>query len=503
MSFELYALVALVILPLVAAGLLALLPVTDRAARVGALATVLVTTAIAIKVFITYQAGAQLWMFEAQSEWLSSSGISVKVAVDGLASLMVLLTGIIGVTSFCFTTHISERQREFYAWYLLVLAGVYGVFIARDLLLFILFYEMASIPVFFLIGLWGSDKSGVGRKVQHQKAALKVLVYLQLGGALVLFGVLGMVLASGTGSFDMDLLQKASISALWQKILFGVFLFGFGIEAGLVPFHTWLPDGHSSAPTALSMLLAGVLLKMGGYGLIRLGIEMLPLGAYTWSDWLAVFGVVNLLYGGLCALRQTDIKVMIAYSSVSHMGMVFLGLSTIHSGQSKAITFGVGGAIYQMFSHGILTSLAFAVAGTLYHYTHERNFRRWGGLASQVPILATFFMVAALGGCSLPGMTGFIAEIAVIIGSFIAFPILLLLATPSFFISALYPLRAVQYGLFGPLNPKLKDTPDAGPIEILGFSILTFVAILGGIYPQVFLSVIEGSLAVIKFFFVI
>ncbi len=311
--------------------------------------------------------------------WLDSLGIQYKVGVDGLSLSMILLTGLVSLAALWMSVSIDKRQKEYFVLCLLAISGVYGVFASIDLFFFVIFYELASIPMYFLVGIWGSDKIGAGRPIYRERAATKLLIYLQLGGGLVLLGILALYFATGAKTFDLQvLLQTAKLSVAHQKVLFLLFFVGFAIEAGLVPLHTWLPEGHSSAPTPLSMLLAGVLLKMGGYGILRFCLQLTPAASAAFLPAFAILGAVNVLYGGLCALRQSDVKVMIAYSSVSHMGMFYLGIGCC-AAASPFNGYGVLGAQFQLFSHGVITALLFAVAGAVYNKTHSRDLRAWGG----------------------------------------------------------------------------------------------------------------------------
>jgi NADH-quinone oxidoreductase subunit M len=437
------------------------------------------------------------FLFVEDYSWLPDLGISYKLGVDGLSLPMVFLSGLIACSSLLLSQKIKNREREFYALSLVAICGVIGTFIAIDLFFFILFYELASIPMFFLIGIWGSDKSGEGRQITRNGAATKVLLYLQLGGGFVLLGLMGLYLIAGINSFDLVALRQAEFTPGWEKVLFAFLFIGFGIESGLFPFHTWLPDGHSCAPTPLSMLLAGVLLKMGGYGILRFAFELFPLGARSLMPVFAVFGLINLIYGGLCALRQTDIKVMIAYSSVSHMGMVYLGLACINSGTEQGALFGLTGAVFQMFSHGVITALLFGVAGTIYEVTHARDFRKWGGIAGKSPRFALFFVVGALASLGLPGFTGFPAELSVFLGLFQTDRVLFALAICGLLLTTTYLIRAVQYGFYGPLNPKLLNIRDADRTETVVFSMLALTSLVFGIYPQPIVSLFQSAVQVL------
>lgn len=426
--------------------------------------------------------------------WLPSLGIQYKVGVDGLSLSMILLTGLVSWAAIWMCLGITKRQKEFFVLTLLAITGVYGVFASVDLFFFVVFYELASIPMYFLVGIWGSDKLSSGRPIYREQAATKLLLYLQLGGGLVLLGVLALYFAGGAKSFDFEVLRQTALSLEHQRILFVLFFVGFAIEAGLVPLHTWLPEGHSSAPTPLSMLLAGVLLKMGGYGILRFCLQLLPLGTAEFYPALAFLGAINVLYGGLCALRQTDVKVMIAYSSVSHMGMFFLGISCLEAPATYS-GYGLLGAHFQLFSHGVITALLFAVAGAVYNRTHSRDLRAWGGLAARTPVYAFFYILAAMGSLGLPGMTGFWAEFMVLLGTWGSFWPLAVAAVPGLLITTMFLLRSVQYGFFGPLNPEHLRVKDACPSEIIAFTTLGWAALFFGFAPRILTMTAVPTLA--------
>jgi NADH-quinone oxidoreductase subunit M len=350
--------------------------------------------------------------------------------------------------------------------------------------------------MYFLIGMWGSDGQQASRKWVTKKefSALKLILYLQLGGAFILVSFFVLYFFSVKAglphrTFDFVELLHAHFSRIPElpKILFPVLFIAFGIEAGLVPFHTWLPDGHSAAPTAVSMLLAGVLLKMGAYGIIRFACELLPSGAKLWLPLFAVIAVINILYGAYCALKQYDIKYIIAYSSVSHMGIVFLGLATQN-------IMGWTGALFQMFSHGIITALLFMIAGTIYEKTHTRNILKLGGLAAKMPFLAVTFVLGGLASLGLPGMSGFVAEFLTFMGTFGFERILMILGLLGLILTALYILLAVRKIFFGADNPSLNPEDAHAWWEKIPAAALIACTLLFGIVPGVITSISQNSL---------
>lgn len=446
---------------------------------------------------------ATIWQFLERVEWFPEAGINYIVGVDGLNAPMLLLSGILCFAATLVSFNIKERVKEYFALALASMAGVFGLFMSLDMFFFILFYEMASVPMYFLVGMWGTVPKSGPRRVSIEYAATKLILYLQLGGGLAFFGILGLYFnvpvqsASGTlvHTFDMtrilEVLKTNPLPHAIQMWLFPLMFLGFAVEAGFFPFHTWLPDGHSSAPTALSMILAGVLLKMGSYGILRLAIVPMTDGAAAYMPFFMFLAIVNVLYGALCALRQVDIKYLIAYSSVSHMGIVFLGMGTFALGSSNVM--GLEGAVFQMFSHGIVTAMLFALAGYIYEKTHTRNIEEMGGLALRMPFLAGAFSVAGLASLGLPALSGFVAEMLVFFGLYIQRPRLCILAVFALVVTATYILRCVQKIFFGPLPDRYHDVQDAVGVECWGPAILGLTSLAVGLWPGILLNVMHPS----------
>ncbi len=457
----------------------------------------LVMLAISIMVYAGYDPAGARWQFQVQYDWIPTLRIGYHLGVDGISLPMVLLTGILSLAAILASFGIKERVKEYFVLLLLVESGVAGSFVSLDLFFFILFYELASLPIYFLIGIWGSEGQHASRSwvTTRDFSALKLILYLQLGGALIFIGFFALYLFSVQAglshhTFDLVELSEANFAHIpgFARIVFPLLFIAFGIEAGLFPFHTWLPDGHSAAPTAVSMLLAGVLLKMGGYGIMRFACGLLPDGAHTWLQFFGIIAVINILYGAWCALKQTDIKYIIAYSSVSHMGIVFLGIASQN-------ILGWTGALFQMFSHGIITALLFALAGLIYEKTHSRNVLQHGGLAPKAPFLAATFIVGGLASLGLPSMSGFVAEFLTFMGAYGFLKVLMIIATLGLVLTALYILLTVKKVFFGPLNEKYANQEFSHPwweqVHVVG---LVIVMIVFGIMPSLITSVAQSSL---------
>lgn len=453
---------------------------------------------VSITVYLGYDPHGARWQFQVLQDWIPSLRIAYHLGVDGISLPMVLLSGILNFAAIVASFGIKERAKEYFVLLLLVETGVVGTFVTLDLFFFILFYELASIPIYFLVGMWGSDGQQASRTwvTKREFSALKLILYLQLGGALILFSFFAFYFFApkaglAFSTFDFIELSQANFGqiALFPKIIFPLLFIAFGIEAGLFPFHTWLPDGHSAAPTAVSMILAGVLLKMGAYGMIRFAAGLMPDGAKLWLPFFSIIAVVNILYGAWCALRQTDLKYIIAYSSVSHMGIVFLGIASLTLA-------GWSGAVFQMFSHGIITALLFALAGLIYDKTHTRDVTQHGGLSSKMPFGAAAFVVAGLASLGLPSMSGFVAEFLTFVGSYGPYRLLMVLAAFSLVLTALYILLTVKRIFFGPLNPRYAgeryNTPWWEQLHVSGLIAVTFFF---GLLPGTLLLVSQDSIS--------
>ncbi len=431
--------------------------------------------------------------------WVPSMGIHFLLAADGISHVLVLLTGIASVAGVLFSWNIDLRTNQFFAFYFALIGGVYGVFLSGDIFLLFVFYEIAIVPKYFLISIWGSTRREYG--------AMKLALYSFVGSAMVLIGLLAAYATAGSHSTTLADLAHAGLPVSFQMWCFPLVFVGFAILAGMWPFHTWAPTGHVAAPTAASMLLAGVVMKLGAYGCLRVGIGLFPhgldpwgfsfIGIGSWRDvfaWLAVIGIV---YGALVALAQTDFKFVIGYSSVSHMGFVLLGLMTLNQ-------IGVDGAVLQMFSHGVIAGLLFAIVGRIvYDRTHTRQFVELGPmhLSRRLPFAAWAFVFAGVASMGLPGFSGFVAELQVLVGAWQANPWWAAVSGIGIIVGVAYIWRALQKAFFTDAVPtphelesehEHKFAPITWP-EYAGVALLGISTLVVGLYPRILLDQIEPA----------
>ena len=402
-------LTTIIFLPLAGAVIIAFLPnLSGRLIKRLAAIFTFVPLALSLFLFTQFErslGAVGLIQFEEKLSWITPINAHYHLGVDGLSLPLVILMTFLGFLVVLISWKIDLRPRQYFAWLLLLETSILGVFCSLDLLLFFLFWEIEVIPMYFLISIWGT-----GRK---EYSAMKYVVYTLFGSALMLAGILSLYFTTGSLSM-VDIAQGglAMVSSIMPAApIFFLLLTGFAVKLPVFPLHTWLPDAHTDAPTAGSVVLAGALIKMGGYGMIRVCVSIFPQVARDYALPLVILAVVSVLYGAAITLRQTDLKRLIAYSSISHMGYVLLGVFAL---SQLSLT----GAALQMFSHGVITGLLFAVAGLLMHNTHERDLRKLGGLARQMPVIAIVFSVAGLGSLGLPTTSGFAAEFLVFVGSF-------------------------------------------------------------------------------------
>ncbi len=451
-----------------------------RAARFLALAAASASLVLSILVFALYDRSVGGFQFENQFAWLPSLGISFHVGVDGISAPMVLLAGVVIFTGVLVSWNVDRRTREFFALLLILVSGVFGVFVAMNLFFLFFFYEVAVLPMYLLIAIWGSTRRGY--------AAMKLVMYLLAGSILIWVGLLALYHAMGAPSFDLLDMQRAGFDPALARVVFPILFVGFGVLAGLWPFHTWSPDGHVAAPTAVSMLHAGVLMKLGAYGIIRMGVQLLPSGAQDWSWFFLIIAVINVLYGAFSAMAQRDLKFVVGYSSVSHMGYVLMGIASL-------TVIGLNGAVLQMFSHGIMTALLFAMVGVIYDRAHTREIAEFGGLAKVMPKFSILFIIAGLTSLGLPGLSGFAAEFLVFAGTFETNPWLAGLGIAGVAVTAVYILRLIARVFFGPLNERWRNISDASRLETVAGVCLVGFLVLFGLFPPLIVGQIDISVA--------
>jgi len=471
-----------------------------RLVRWVSLAGATISLVASVWVYCAYDRAAAGFQFNEEFALVPSLGISYLLGVDGISALMCLLTSIIIFAGVFASWTVKTRSQEFYALLLVLVTGVYGVFVSLDLFVFFLFYEIAVLPMYLLIGIWGSSgevrpqgifgwamgRTGVGTK---EYAAMKLTLYLLFGSAFILVGILALYVATGSQTFSFLTYQQMQFDPTLQTWVFLAFYVGFGILAGIWPLHTWSPDGHASAPTAVSMLHAGVLMKLGAYGVVRLGMGLLPEATVDWAWLVGSIACINIVYGALSAMAQTDLKYVIAYSSVSHMGVVMLGAATL------TIT-GLNGSVFQMFAHGIMTGLFFALVGLVYEKAHSREIFKMGGFATMMPGIATAFTIGGLSSLGLPATAGFVAEFLTFLGTWSSdyrwwlFP-----AVIGAFLTSIYVLRVVRQIFWGPRtdDPHFQHLPDAIGTEWAALGILVFVLVLFGVAPSLAVAPVDTA----------
>ena len=460
-------------------------------ARFTALLTGLAGLGIAIVAVLQDRSGQLITIVK--TPWIPQLGIEYHLAADGISLTLVLLTGIAAVAGILFSWNIERRVKDFFALYLVLIGAVYGVFLSFDLFQLFVFYEIAIIPKYFLIAIWGSTRK--------EYAAMKLVLYSFAGSALVLGGMAAAYVVSGQRTLNLEVLAHSAFPVHFQMWAFPLVFVGFAVLAGMWPFHTWAPTGHAAAPTAASMLLAGVVMKLGAYGCLRVAMMLFPrgldpwgfhvLGFGSWQQVFAVLALIGIVYGATIALVQKDLKFVVGYSSVSHMGFVLLGLMTLNQ-------IGLSGAVYQMFSHGIIAGLLFAVVGRMvYDRTHTRDLAELSRipLARLIPFAAVTFVLAFMASVGLPGFSGFIAELQVLIGSWRAFPWMCCVAGLGILIGIAFSWRALQATFFGGSDETTEQAlPPITMPERLGACLLLASTIALGLYPRLLMDLILPSL---------
>jgi NADH-quinone oxidoreductase subunit M len=467
----------IILWPLVAAGALAIVPRNLRVVMRGvAIGATLLSALLAIKMFLGFHVGLSGYQFEQQIRWVDALGISYHVGVDGINVGLVLMAAIVAFAAACVSWEIQTREKEFYILLLLMSGGIIGAFASLDLFFFYWFHELALVPTFIMIGVWG-------RGEQKNYAAFQITLYLSLGALLALIGLIALYAQAGAKTFDIPEIQRYlrsnPLSQNAQNFIFPLLLFGFGILVSLWPFHTWAPLGYGSAPSATAMMHAGVIKKFGLYGLIRVALPLLPDAAKDWMPILAVLCLGNLLYCGWVAMRQKNFNWLVGYSSVAHMGFVFLGIATLNP-------IGLTGAVLVMIAHGLLAALTFGLNGYIYQQTGTLEMDQLGGLLRRLPFVGGALMMAAFAGCGLPGFANFAGEVTVFFGTWKAYPAITVAACwGALIIGAIYMLRALRTVLHGPLPDKWAGVADASNVwRKFPFALLLACLMIFGCFPR-------------------
>src|SRR5574341_89723 len=482
--------------PMVAALLILLLPAKRKnEARAVALAAAIFALILSFWVYFNYDKTAAGYQFVEKYTWLDIFPIKISLhfGVDGMSAPLVLLTGVVMFTGVLISwgdenprvmAGIQDRPREFFAFLFILASGVFGVFVSLDLFMLFFFYEIAVFPMYLLIAIWGWV-------VTREYAAMKLTLYLFIGSVISLVGVIAMywVQYQNTGvlTFDMLEMEKAGFSQVFQNIWFLPVFLGFAVLGGIWPFHNWSPDGHVAAPTAVSMFHAGVLMKLGAFAALRVGIMLLPEGAKFHLPWIILLSLVNVVYGAYIAMVQTDFKYVIGFSSVSHMGLVAMGVATLtHTGML--------GAGVQMFSHGVMTALFFSVVGMVYDQAHTRDIPRLGGFSKVVPMVAVAFIIGGLASMGMPGFSGFIAEFPIFMGVWESHPWIAIVAAISIVITASYIMRIIGKVFFGPIPEEFEGhVHDVTVLDKVALVILSGILIGVGVYPSVMVPLVESG----------
>lgn len=469
-------------LPLAGALLIALIPKdSERLIRVATLVVSLVAFAFSLVVLQRFDSGTGGFQLVEKARWIPSSGASYQLGIDGISLWMVMLTTLLFPLSILASWTSSKKVKTFHIVLLVLETAILGVFLALDLLLFYVFWEGMLIPMYFIIGVWGYE-----RRIY---AAVKFFLYTLTASLLMLVGILSLY-SLGGGTFDLTALIGAPIPKGTQMWLFFAFFLSFAVKVPIFPFHTWLPDAHTEAPTAGSVILAGVLLKMGAYGFLRFSIPLFPEAAREWAPWLAGLGLIGIIYGGLVSIVQKDLKRLVAYSSVSHLGFVVLGISTLGN-------LGTSGSVLQMLNHGLSTGALFLLIGMLYQRAHTRQIEDLGGIAQLMPVFSGLFLLATFSSIGLPGLNGFVGEFLILNGAFAVNPWIGGLATSGVVLAAIYLLWAYERVFHGELKAPHQERAsiwsDIRGRELIVIAPIAALMLFVGLYPKPILDRIEPS----------
>ncbi len=470
-------------IPLIGMTLILLCPASlTRSFKWIAAASTLPQLLIAGWLYSRFDTATTSMQFVEHHPWINAYHINYFMGIDGISISMVLLTALICFISVFASFTIDRGEKGYYALLLMLDTGMMGVFVSLDFFLFYIFWEVMLLPMYFLIGIWGGPR--------REYAAIKFFLYTLFGSVLILLVMLGLYYYGANPTFDMTELagQAGSYSMTFQRICWIALFIGFAIKIPAFPFHTWLPDAHVEAPTAISVILAGVLLKMGTYGILRINYAILP-GASHELAWLflGVIGTINIVYGAMCAMAQKDYKKLIAYSSISHMGYVMLGMASFTAA-------GINGAVLQMFNHGTITAMLFILVGVIYDRAHHRDIDGFGGLAAQMPLYTGITGFAFFAGMGLPGLSAFISEVLVLLGAWQTHPLMTVLGAATAVLTAGYLLWCFQRIYLGPPNEKYRLLPDLSFRETFTLVPLAAIVLFLGVYPHAVLVLLQSSL---------
>lgn len=470
-----------VFLPLVAGVLILLLPERRKeGARWVALAASTLTLLLSFIVYFGYDTALGGYQFVERLPWVPALGISYYVGLDGISSPLVLLAGVVVFSGVLVSWNVLDRPREFFSFLMILATSVLGVFVSLDLFQLFFFFELAVFPKYLMIILWGYPAT-------REYGGMKLTLYLFAGSVIALVGALAIYFGAGLQTFDMLALEGAGFSIAFQRLWFPFVFLGFAILGGLFPFHSWAPDGHVAAPTAVSMLLAGVEMKVGAFAALRVAIMLLPDGARYWAPLILILATINVVYGALIAMVQTDFKYVIGFSSVSHMGLVLIGFATLTPR-------GLLGAGLQMFSHGIMTALFFAVVGMVYDRTHTRDIARLGGLFRKMPWAAVGFIIAGLVSMGMPAFSGFVAEFPIFMGAWQVAPLAAIVAVTGILITAAYILLVVRRVFFGKLPDDFAETVwDVSGRDKIAIGLLSLLMVAIGWFPGLMVPMIQSG----------
>lgn len=480
----------LVFLPMAAVPIILFLPSrAHKAIRWTSILFTAIQMALVVYLLAAYNSGTADYQFVERYNWIPVFNIQYYLGIDGLSVLMVILTPLVFFFGIFASWNISKGVKGYFMLYQVLNTGLMGVFCALDFFMFYVFWEVTLLPMYFLIGIWGGPR--------REYAAIKFFLYTLFGSVLMLLVMVALYFSATPHTFSIPELIKAGSSfkgTSWFLAFIGLYI-AFAIKIPAFPFHTWLPDAHTEAPTAISVILAGVLLKMGVYGLIRISLPVLPEAAQSFSYIMALIGVINIIYGALCTMAQKDLKRMIAYSSISHMGFCLLGIAAIcrigvsSEGAIPALT----GAVLQMFNHGCISAMLFLIAGVIYDRAHHRDINGFGGLASRMPLYAGMTALAFFASMGLPGLSGFVGEILVFMGAFSAYPIITVISVSGVVLAAGYFLWAMQRVFLGPLNEKYRDLPEVNAREMFTLVPFGIIILFLGVYPMPAINLISES----------